>query len=295
MKLPDIHKRISHKNEFELCFLRHQYLRRIKHNATREEMEPYLKIVDNFGKNTYYTYKNLFLLVGMDFEDVLNITQVYLATYIGLFALERNPDKLREFKAAFKNRNSIRCSKENILDKNKANFTCFLKQRLQDLVRVCRQKAKNIKGIVAEEFLVFTGTKAPPVDIEELLESHDRYGYRPLDTNVFKTIKKKIMGQEGPVYTFNKNWYVCVPIRKKALTLTDFVCNNYDPRENLCNMTPEEYLDVKDEAVRSREFQESSAEDKAEVIRTFLVKNEENPEFEEEVRIAQKFLKNLGV
>jgi len=73
------------------------------------------------------------------------------------------------------------------------------------------------------------------------------------------------------------------------------VCNNYDPRENLCNMTPEEYLDVKDEAVRSREFQESSAEDKAEVIRTFLVKNEENPEFEEEVRIAQKFLKNLGV
>lgn len=286
-------------NVFELCFLRHQYLRRVKKQPTREEMEPYNKIVENFATNTFYVYKNLFLMIGLDLEDLLNSGQVQLISFLGLFALEKNPKKLADFKRSFRSRNSIICSKADILNKNQANFTCFLKQRLDDMVRICKQKAKNIKGIVAEEFVVFKGTKRPPKDIEDLLENHEKYGYSPLTTTVFKTMKKRMVNkQEGPVYLDAGTWYVCVPIRKKNLSLTDFTCNNYDPYDNLHNMNPEEVLDKKectDWDGKWLMFNVASNDERSSVIKSFIEKNQGNPTFKEELKTARRFLEQLNV
>lgn len=291
--------RISSREEFELCYLRHQYLKRVKKQPTREEMEPYCKIVENFTRNTFYVYKNLFLMVGLDLDDVLNNGQVQLISFLGLFALEKNPKKLAEFKRNYRSRNSIICSKENILDKNKANFTCFLKQRLDDMVRVCKQKAKNIKGIVAEEFVVFKGNKKPPKDIEDLLDNHSKYGYSPLTTTAFKTIKKRMnKKQEGPVYLDDRTWYVCVPIRKKTLSLVDFSCNNYDPYDNLHNMTPEQVLEKReglDWDGKWLSFNVVSNDERVDILKTFIVKNQGNPVFKEELKTARKFLERLSV
>jgi hypothetical protein len=230
----------------------------------------------------------------MDLEDVVNIAQVHLVTFLGLFALERHPDKLQKFKDNFRSYNSIICTEKDILDKNKANFTCFLKQRLEDVVRVCRQKAKNIKGIVAEEFLVFKGSKLPPNDIEELLEDYEKYGYRKLSPAAFKSIKKRMRNkQEGPVYLENGIWYVCVPIRKKTLSLSDFACNNYDPYDNLHNKNPEELLEMKQEngwEGKLVSFNMASDEERIDLIKNFVVNNMDNSSLKEEVRIAKRFL-----
>jgi hypothetical protein len=240
-----ISTRANSRDAFESCYMRHQYLKKVKKQPTREEMEPYNKIVENFTRNTFYVYKNLFLMVGLDLEDVTNNGQVQLISFLGLFALERNPKKLADFKRNFRSRNSIICTKADILCKNQANFTCFLKQRLDDMVRVCKQKAKNIKGVVAEEFVVFRGTKQTSQGYRRLAwRTTDKHGYAPLTTTAFKTIKKRMdKKQEGPVYLDGKIWYVCVPIRKKMLSLVDFACNNYDPYDNLHNMTPEEVFE----------------------------------------------------
>ena len=291
--------RINSKQEFELCYLRHRYLKKVKKQPTREEMEPYHKIVENFTRNTFYVYKNLFLMVGLDLEDVLNNGQVQLISFLGLFALERNPKKLADFKRAFRGRNSIICTKEDVLNKNQANFTCFLKQRLEDMVRVCRQKARNIKGIVAEEFVVFRGTKRPPKDIEDLLDNHEKYDYHPLTTTAFKTIKRRMnKKQEGPVYLDGEIWYVCVPIRKKTLNLTDFTCNNYDPYDNLHNMTPEEVFE-KSEGTdwdgKWLRFNVISNDERTEVLKSFIVKNQGNPQLKEELKTAKRFLEKLNV
>jgi hypothetical protein len=291
--------RISHKDAFELCYLRHQYLRKVKYQPTREDMLPYNKIVENFAKNTFYVYKNLFMLVGLDLEDVLNTSQVYLACYLGLFALEINLEKLENFKSNFRNHNSILCTEEDLLNKNKADFTCFLKQRLEDLVRVCRQKAKNIKGISAEEFVVYRGNTMPPKDIEDLLENHDKYGYKPLGTSVFKTIRKRMKDrQEGPVYLDNDVWYVCVPIRKKSLALTDFTCNNFSPYDNIHNMTPEEIFEKEETESRIKDnqlkFKSFSNKEKARIVKLFVNENQKNSKLKEEVNLARKFLENLN-
>lgn len=291
--------RISHKSAFESCYLRHQYLLRVKHKATREEMAPYYKIVENFARNTFYTYKNLFLLVGLDMEDVLNSAQVQLISFLGLYALERNPKKLADFKHTFRSRNSIICKKEDVLNKNQANFTCFLKQRMEDMVRVCRQKAKNIKGFSAEEFLVFRGEKEPPKDHEDLLENHEKHGYKPLGTSVFKTIKKRMKDrQEGPVYLDGNTWYVCVPIKRKHLALTDFACNNADPYDNLHNMTPEAFYERAESEnafeSNSLRFHASSDREKFGLIKSFVNQNAKNIEFKEELDIAYKMLEKLN-
>jgi hypothetical protein len=285
-------------NIFELCYVRHQYLRKVERHPTREEMEPYYKIVENFSRNTFYVYKNLFLMIGLDLEDVTSNGQLQLISFLGLFALERNPKKLADFKRNFRNRNSIICSKEDILNKNKANFTCFLKQRLDDMVRVCKQKAKNIKGIVAEEFLVYKGTKKPPKDIEDLLENHEKYGYSPLTTTVFKTIKKRMnKKQEGPVYLDGKTWYVCVPIRKKMLSLTDFACNNYNPYDNLHNMNPEEVLEkaeCSDWDGKWLRFNMISNDERVEILKNFVSQNQNNPRFKDELKTAKRFLEQMN-
>lgn len=286
-------------NDFEFTYLRHQYLRRVKKQPTREEMAPYYKIVENLTRNTFYVYKNLFLMVGLDIEDVLNNGQIQLVSFLGLFALERNPKKLADFKRNFRSRNSIICSKADILNKNQANFNCFLKQRLNDMVRVCKQKAKNIKGIVAEDFVVFKGSKVPPKDIEDLLENHKQYGYSPLTTTAFKPIKNRMTNrQEGPVYLDDKTWYVCVPIRKKNLNFTDFTCNNYDPYDNLHNMTPEEVLEKREGSDwdgKWLSFNIASNKDRIEAIKNFIVQNQGNPKLKEELKTAKRFLEGMDV
>ena len=290
--------RVNSRDAFESCYMRHQYLKKVKKMPTREEMDPYYKIVENFTRNTFFVYKSLFMMVGLDLEDVFNNGQVQLISFLGLFALEKNPKKLADFKRAYRGRNSIICTKNNILDKNKANFTCFLKQRMEDMVRVCRQKAKNIKGVIAEDFVVFKGTKKPPRDIEDLLENHEKYGYSPLTTTAFKTIKKRMHNkQEGPVYLDGRVWYVCVPIRKKTLNLTDFTCNNYDPYDNLHNMTPEEVFE-KGEGTdwdgKWFRFNVISNDERIDVLKTFVTKNQGNPEFKEELKTAKRFLEAIS-
>jgi len=298
-KAKDKSTRASSKDAFESCYMRHQYVKRVKKMPTREEMAPYYKIVESFTRNTFYVYKSLFLMVGLDLEDVFNNGQVQLISFLGLFALEKNPKKLADFKRSYRSRNSIVCSKDNVLDKNKANFTCFLKQRLEDMVRVCRQKAKNIKGVVAEDFIVFRGTKQPPKDIEELLQDYERYGFHPLTTTAFKTIKKRMNNkQEGPVYLDGKTWYVCVPVRKKTLNLNDFACNNYNPYDNLHNMTPEEVFDRSEGSDWEGKwlgFNAVSNDERMNILKTFIVKNQGNPVFKDELKTARKFLERLDV
>ena len=82
-------KKIRTSDDFELCYLRHQYFRRVKYNPTEQEMAPYMGIVANLTKNTFFTYFNLFKAVGMYQDDILNIGRVHLVSFLGLYSLEK--------------------------------------------------------------------------------------------------------------------------------------------------------------------------------------------------------------
>jgi hypothetical protein len=290
-------KKIHSKNEFELCYLRHQYIRKVDYNPTEKEMAPYLHIVKNLAKNTFFTYKNLFHLVGMESEDLINIGQMHLVSYLGLFSLEKMPDRMDNFYFAHKAKYKKTPGYYDYLNKNKANFTLFLKQRMEDVVRVCRQKARNIRGLPTEEFYAYAGPKEPPKILRNLVEGYEKYGYKKIDVATYKSIKKQAK-PEGNIFQFNNLWYVAVPVEHKSLSLVDFAGAGMDPYDNIHNMTPEQVLfhrqDNEEFETRKQEFESFSDTKKKRKIKDFIQANKNNPLFAEEVKVARKLLKEMG-
>lgn len=303
-------RKIHSKDEFELCYLRHQYLRRVEYNPTAAEMEPYMKIVSIQAKKTFTTYLNLFKLVGLDYEDIVNIGRVHLVSFLGLFSLEKVPQKYEEFVANHLKKTNSEPTAEIIDNKNRANLTLFMKQRMEDVVRVCGQKARNIKGMATDEFYVFYGPKRPPRNVRKLLEDHEKYGFKKMDIASFKTIRKRVMRDKKAKRTkpiqptksheilkFAGSYYISIPLEHRDLTMLDFAGANLDPYDNIHNKSPEELmlhsLDINEYERKKTNFLAQTDKRKENIVRNFIRKNKKNPLFKEEIVLARKFLQEL--
>lgn len=290
-------KKIHSKNEFELCYLRHQYLRKAKTNPTVYEMKPFMPIAAHMAKNTYYVYKNLFQMVGFEVEDVINISNVHLVSFLGLFSLDKVPRRYEEFVNLYLNTKRPAPTEEQILNKNKADCTEFLKQRMEDVVRVCRQKARNIKGLPTEEYFFYCGKERPPAVLRDLVEDYEKYGYRKLDQAVYKSIRKKIHVDDSPIFRLHNLYYVAVPVEQKHLHITDFIGAGLDPSDNMHNMTPESiFFAIEDNTSfekKKEEFEGRTKGQRARMVRQFIEQNHGNPDYRDELKAARKMLKNL--
>lgn len=293
-------KKIHSKNEFELCYLRHQYFRKSKANPNAAEMKPYMSIIKHLSYNTLRTYWGLFHAVGFTVEDIISIGQCHLVSYLGLFSMEKVPGKYDEFiKVVERTKNHVPEPWE-FLEKNKANFTSFLKQRFTELVRICRQKAKNIKGFPVEEFHIYHGKARPPKILRNLIKHHEEYGYRKLDLAVFKSIRKRAgVPNDSKAFQFAGTWYVLVPIEQRSLNLIDFSGADLDPYDNAHNHTPEQaYLASGEEKywrIRKRRFNNLSTAEKARQLRSFVAKYEDKPSYADEIKAAKKWLTKLEI
>lgn len=290
--------KIHSRDQFELCYLRHQYLRRVKFNPTATDMAPYTQIVTRQAKNTFYTYENLLKMVGFELDDLIAIARIHLVSFLGLYKLNKVPKKYEEFLDVFHKRNNCEAQPDDIESKDRANLTIFMKQRMEDVVRVCRQKARNIKGMPVEEFYVFYGAKKPPKDLRLLMEDHEKYGFRKLDMGSFKSIKKKNnIKNNDEAFKFAGYWYIAVPLEKRSLGLLDFTGAGLDPYDSIHNRNPEELLFDKfeeDEYERKKaEFKSSTLKRQKDRVQHFIAKHKGNPAFREEIMLAKKFLKSL--
>lgn len=290
-------KKIHSRNEFELCYLRHQYLRRVDYNPSKEDMKPYLDIVSNLASKTYFTYRNLFRMIGFELEDVVSIGQIHLVSFLGLFSLEKLPEKYKDFVTVFEGKHERSPEAQDVSDKNRANLTMFLKQRMEDVVRVCRQKARNIKGLPTEEYYVYCSKNEPPKMLRDLIDNYEKLGFRKLDLAVYRAIRKRVRDVDGPAFKFNGYWYVCVHLEHKNLELVDFSGAGYDPYDNIHNMNPEEILFSKESNKRwsaeQEKFEAKTLERKVRMIKKFINTNKTNPLFKEELRVARRLLKEM--
>jgi hypothetical protein len=290
-------KKINHKDSFELCYLRHKYIRRSRYNPTPEEMKPFEHIAYHLSMNTYKRYGNLFSSVGFEFEDVFNIAKVHAVSFLGLFAMQRMPDKYADFVKLFESIQDRKPMKRDILDKNQANFTLFLKQRMEDVVRVCRQKVRNIKGLPSDEYYYYYGPNPPPKSLRLLVKNHEKYGFRKLDVSVFKTIKRKAGLIHSMYFDFAGSYYIAIPIGKPFLTLKDLAGANLDPRDNIHNMNPEERLLRVEEGREwdslQEEFFSKPNDVKINIFKNFIRANRTKRRYAEEVKTARRLLRTL--
>jgi hypothetical protein len=306
-------KKIRTSNDFELCYLRHQYLRRVKYNPTENEMLPYMSIVERFTKNTFFTYFSLFKTVGMYQDDVLNIGRVHLVSFLGLYALENNRKKKRELIATY-HVSGIEPQEADFDQKNMANFTCFFKQRMEDLVRVCRQKVRNIKGKASEEFFVVCGENKPPKYLAKLLKEYEELGYRKVDLSLFKKVRKKAnVSSDATLFQFDNLWYVAIPVEQSGLDIEDLIGSEANPYQNDHTKSPDELFanctikstwsatvdgftvakEERDSDHFSRIFNEKTSDRKKTTLRNFIANNRKKVEYREEVKAAKKMLRSL--
>lgn len=288
-------KKIRTSDDFELCYLRHQYFRRVKYNPTECEMTPYMGIVTNLTKNTFFTYFNLFKSVGLGQEDLLNVGLVHLVSFLGLYALEKSKIKKKEYILKFKFKYKKYPNQEDFDQKNKANFTLFFKQRMEDVVRVCRQKSRNIKGQPSEEFVVFCGKDVPPKYPRKLLKNSDEFGYKKVDFSIFRSIRKKAnVNHDATIFQFKDTWYVAVPLDQKRLEIDDIVGSGYNPYENAHNMQPDDLFAEKEFERLNTAFDKNPDYKKQTILAEFVAKNKNKAQYREEVATARKLLRSLG-
>lgn len=289
--------KISHKDSFELCYLRHKYVRKAKYNPEPEEMKPFRNISYYMARKTFLRYRNLFLSIGFELEDLVSIANVHLVSFLGSFSLERMPDKYKEFVKVFSDIQERNPEKRDILDKNQANFTLFLKQRMEDVVRVCRQKVRNVKGMPSDEFQYYYGPNPPPKNLNLLTKDHERYGFRKLDSAVFKTIKKRAGLVHTTMFDFAGCYYVAVPLGRTFLSIKDLSGADLDPHDSAHNMSPEDiYLKTEERNVweqKQKDFNDKPDDVKINIVKSFIRANRRKGRFSEEIRTARKLLREL--
>jgi hypothetical protein len=294
-------RKIHSKNEFELCYMRHQYFRKVTYNPSETEMAPYKRIAENSARNTFYTYRYLFSTVGMELDDLVSIAKIHLVNFLGLFAIDgsKYSKRLYEFFVKFQKKHDGKFPKaKDVLNKNKADYTLFMKQRMTDLVRISQQKAKNIKGSRVDEYIPFYGNNPPPDDLQKLLEDNESYGFRRLDTVAYKAAKKKMNAKTGEHFKFAGSWYVAVPLVHRNLTILDFAGAGYDPYESNQHKNPEQLFLQRESDIRfdkrMKMFKNYSKEKRIELIQKFVSENSSNTRLSQELVTAKKMLKKLG-
>lgn len=290
-------KKIHNSNSFELCYLRHKYLEKANINPDSAELTPFYAIINKVSGKNYSTYKKLFYSVGIEYDDVVAVGKAHLISFLGLFQIEKDPKKFDAFVAKFLEKNSHTPVDVDILDKNKAIFTIFLKQRMEDLVRICRQKVRNVRGVPIETTHSYFGPIVPKVRNEEIHIKYEKLGLKKLDPAIFRAIKKKVKPQNDLHFFFNGNWYITIPTNNRALEQIDFLTADQDPRDQFHNKNPEELI-IMSESNKSwewknRKFKKIPSLEKIAMLRSFLELNQGSKIFENEIETAQKKLEWL--
>jgi hypothetical protein len=293
-------KKINSRDDFELCYLRHQYLRRAKSNPGQAEMDLYSPIAAHMARNTFFTYQGLFHLVGLDMEDMVSISKVQIVSFLGTMEITQDPVKYERFVCAHQKKYTKDPGPADIIQKNKANLTFFIKQRMQDVVRVCQQKARNIKGMSVDEFYAYTGAKQlPPWVIPLLTKNNEKYGYRKIDVATFKSARKKAKPKNETWFKYNNMWFISVPVDHRALELEDLAGADQDPRDNYHNMDPERIMIERDNFIqmenKKNNFQILPDQEKKIVFEAFIRENKRNKKLASEVETARKILVQMGL
>lgn len=288
--------KINCYKEFELCYLRHKYFRKSKINPTEEQMQPFYGIIRSLSRKTYFTYQVLFQIVGLETDDIINIGKAHIVSFLGLFSVQL-PENMDKFIDKHVGIYGTAPTASDFLNKDKADFTEFLKQRYTELFRIARQKVRNIQGRLYEEYLVYYGPIVPPEDNQKLIKGYNKLGFKKLDIDKFKSLKRKMFPQEtGPVYKFNNLYYVTVPLIHTHISLDDLVGSDLNPYDSIHNMNPEEILihsDTEEIFKRNKsKWKNASKTAKNKKIRDFIRANKNNPRYTEEVKTARRMVKN---
>ena len=305
----DYKKKANYQDSFEDLYLKHDYLTRVKEYST--PIKNYENLVKITSTLMYERHKMVFYKVGFAIDDIVNISWVYMHSFLGIYSFEANPESLDKFKASFESSKGRLPTEEEIAHKERNNIINFLRQKLQTCAIFCERKSRNIvasKGDV--EYFALT-QRSIPISYNLLLEDYDFYGYRKVSESEYRTAKaeasklktKEIKDSYG-FKIISVNTYSEIPI---SLFTTNFdgpdsAASRKEVMEvihSAFSPSVEEFvLELEDDIYLSKhekDFESMESKKKKSMLKKFISDNSNNPRLKKEIRTARKILEQLNV
>lgn len=284
-------KRYNFKDNFEMLYLRHEYISKAGKLDGRFVKE-YAPIVNSTSRIMYERLFPNFNKVGFYEEDIVAISNIYMLSYMNLYSIVHNPDAYDKF--MLKHNKSI--SKKELARKDRNNLINFLRQRLYHCSTLCSRKARNIT-VGRDIRKAFAATKnAVRASTEELLSNHKKLGYRSITKK--ELVDAKIIAKEnGEQSVFDKNGF---PITEIEIYNNGISHEDYSLliklNDTLFMKTPEAATILKEnekELVQYKnKFNGLSLSSKKRCLTKFIEKNRNKKYLKKELSLARKMIKD---
>ena len=257
---------------FEKSCLMERYFKRINKDyllsMDKKVFDSYKDIVSQESRKTYAKFKNTFKNVGLELDDLENISRVYLVGYLGLYSLDNNPSAMAKFVDSFqrKNKTDNLPPKEIVLKKDRSNFISNLKQKLPMLADICRSKSTNIVCCGGyRKYLKIKDAKDIQI-VSELKGEIIPEGYLLVTKREFLEAKKENNSKRKKKFLHKGFWYLAVsrdPVSVKSMFTSsindlDYAMDAEDKSESedvgfMEQVEPKYYLDSPDGIIQKAE------------------------------------------
>ena len=288
-------KRYNYKDDFEMIYLRHEYITKCE-SLDGKFVKEFAGVVNTTARIMYDKLYPNFNKVGFDRDDMIAITNVYMLGYMGLYSLRKNEDAKERFIQKFKEINGREPNEEEFYKKDRNNMINFLRQRLQHCSTICARKARNItvgrdrRGIFAE-----TAISVEASD-ENIYKEYKKFGYRKVTKAEFKEAEKISKSKNSQDF-FDKDGFKIFKIEmlNNGIKYDEyemlFDSNNSDflktPEENLIS-----YEDIAKLEGYRKEFSGLDMVIKRRKVNRFIEQNKTNKFLKKELGLARKWLKD---
>lgn len=307
-------KEYNFKDNFEMVYLRHEYLSKIP-NPDSIDIEKFKDMALATGAIMYRKFSNIFRRVGFDEDDVKSVAKVYLLAFMGLYSFDSNEKTLNRFKEQYRLKNDgNEPSEEELTRVDRNNLITFLRQKLAHCAVVCERKSRNIiaNKDISGAFAYTTDSK--PASPEEILKDYKKYSYRKVTKKELKEIKLQAK-KDSVKELSDKNGFGIIEVNIKAPdfglinefdTEADFTYTTstnsrygklYGENKNVFNNSPEEsYMHIEsDVALKGfrKDFFNLTHKEKCRKLDFFIRKHKGDKKYKEELKLAKKFLQHF--
>ena len=292
-------KQANYQDKFEELYLRYDYLRRVK--PYKEGMlEKYENVVKGTAAISYEKYRMTFNKVGFFYEDIANITRVYLHGFLGVYGFEVNPESLEKFNIYFMESKGKLPTEQEIFHKQRNNIINFLKQRLQACSVFCERKSRNIVGSKGHKVYFAHTSRSIPAGNDMIIESFRDLGYRPVTDQEFSQAKK-LSKLKGLKRITDSNGFQIVSIDMYSSIPSNFLWDidsefaleevhhsMITPSAESITLQMEEDVEL---SFNKNSFNGMNKKEQKNLLREFIKNNNENSLLKKDISLARKMLK----
>lgn len=285
-------KRLSFKDNFEMLYLRHEYIEKIRSMGKVIDsslIERYAGIVHTTAKIMFRKLEPNFQKCGFDQDDFVSITNMYMLFYMTLYSIQTNQDQMNEL---LRKKGNIGQDEIVRIDRNR--LISFLRQRLYHCSVLFARKARNIT--VGEDKHGFYAETEETKEISDdlLLTSYKEFGYRKLTLKEFKQVQDDARTEGTPNLKDKKGFKVIkVEQLNKGLSKYDFQILSEDEKGTFYS-PPDVILQQSQDEIAIEaftiKFRGLDRTGKRRVLKKFIRKNENDNTLKDEIRLAKKLL-----